>query len=285
MYSLNEEEVSLIRKEVDRQDIHLRHLAFDLVDHISCEIEEMIAQGRSFQEAYRTVLQTIGIDGLDQIQKDTLYLTDKKYRIMKNSMKISGVAGMALLSFGALFKIQHYPGADLLIVTGFLLLGAVFFPISMMVMRKESQQLERPMIYLTALIGGLAIIFAILLKVEHWPGASPIFITGYALLSLVFLPLILISLLKSSLQKSQRITYIMGAVSLFLCLVGTCAKFNHWPGAFITLILGSIGLTTVFFPLYSLTSYQSSQKLEPRFIFIVIGLLYFNLFNLLLAYN
>ncbi|MEI6576009.1 MAG: hypothetical protein WCO63_07525 [Bacteroidota bacterium] len=285
MYHLNEEELNFVRKEVERQDIHFRHLANDLIDHISCEIEEMISRGRKFQDAYKEVLGIIGTDGLQDLQKDTLYLTDKNYRIMKNSMKISGVAGMALLVFGILFKMQHYPGGDILLVIGFLLLGGLFFPASLMVMRKEYQQLDRPLIYITLMIGGLAIIFAVLLKVLHWPGANILFLLGYSMMDLLFLPLLLFSLLKNTSDSQLKTTYVIGAFSLFFCMAGGLFKMLHYPGAFILLIVGSLGLTAVFFPMYVYKMYKASDRLDPQFIFLCIGMLYFNMFNLLLAYN
>lgn len=283
MQPLNEEQLNLVRKEVDRQDIHLRHLAIDLVDHICCEIEELIYQGLKFQEAFNIVMNTIGTDGLQQVQKDTLFLTDKKYRFMKNSMKITGVAGMILLAFGALLKIQHFPGANILTILGFFLMIVIFFPVSMMVMRKESKQLERPLTYLTALIGGLSIMFAILFKVMHWPGASYMFTLGYGLLGLVFLPLFATNLIKGTTDKGLKQIYRIGALSLFFCLAGGWSKFNHSPGALLFLFIGSLGFTSVFFPLYVFKEFKEFRKIEPRFIFLCVGLVYFNLFNLLLA--
>ncbi|MHC1707353.1 MAG: hypothetical protein AB9842_07500 [Bacteroidales bacterium] len=283
MHYLSEDQVNLVRKEVDRQDIHFRHLAADLTDHICCEIEELICRGKMFQEALPEVLGIIGSDGLQQVQKDTLYLTDKKYRNMKNTIKVAGVAGMALMAFGALFKIQHYPGAAVLIVLGFFLMIAVFFPISMMVLRKESSQMQRPAIYFSALTGGIAVMMAVLLKVMHWPGANLMLIIGYGSTGLLFLPLFVSKLIRETTDKGLRNIYILGASSFFLCLAGGLAKFLHYPGAFAMLILGSLGLTAVFFPLYVLKEFKGLTKVEPRFIFICIGIIYFNMFNLLLA--
>ncbi len=53
----------------------------------------------------------MGSRRLKEIQEETLYAVDTKYRFMKNTMKISGVAGTIMFGFAALFKIQHWPGA------------------------------------------------------------------------------------------------------------------------------------------------------------------------------
>ena len=56
----------------------------------------------------------MGSRRLKEIQEETLYLVDTKYRNMKNLMKFSGVAGTILFGFAALFKIQHWPMAGIM---------------------------------------------------------------------------------------------------------------------------------------------------------------------------
>jgi len=285
MYQLSHEQVNLIRKEVERQDIHFRHLAHDLVDHLCCEIEEMLLRGMPFQQALHEVRQLIGTDGLQELQKDTLYLTDHKYRFMKNTVKFAGVAGMALLAFGIFFKLQHWMGGNILLVLGFLLVGGLYFPLSMVVMRKEYQQLDRPLIYFTAMIGGLAIIFAVLLKVVHWPGANILFLTGYSSLGLLFVPLLVYNLLKTTSDAALKQIYIVGAVFFFFCLAGGLFKLLHYPGAMVMLVIGSLGFTAVFFPMYVLKTFKVDIKVEPGFILLCIGIIFFNFFKLLMALN
>jgi hypothetical protein len=283
MYQLNEDQIALIEKVVIKQDIHLKHLATDLVDHLCCEIEEQIWQGKKFSEAFNHVMYMVGSDGLKQIQLDTLYLTDKKYRSMKNLVKIAGVASMAMITTGSLFKIQHWPGANILFLLGFLILGGIYFPSSILSFKKESTKPEPMLIYISALIGGLSVIFATMFKLLHWPGAMILFITGYGLLGLVFIPLILKELLKTVETRYMKITYWIGATSLFLCLAGSLCKVNHYPGAFVLLISGSVGLTTLFLPLYTIEVSAKSSRINPAYIFMSFGIVYFHLFNLLIA--
>ena len=74
--------------------------------------------GLNFADAYQTVKQKMGSRRLKEIQEETLYAVDTKYRFMKNTMKISGVAGTILFGFAALFKIQHWPLAGVLMTLG-----------------------------------------------------------------------------------------------------------------------------------------------------------------------
>ena len=285
MERLTTYQVDQIRQEVARQEIYVGHLFQELTDHLCCATEDWLRQGLSFEEAVNRVYQEVGLSGLQQIQKDTLYLTDNNYRLMKNSMKMTGTAGMVLLAFGALFKIQHLPGANIMMILGFIILGAIFFPVSLLVMRKETKQLSKPVVYLSAMIGSLSIIFGIQLKVLHWPGFYVLILVGYALLCLVFIPLFLSELLKTTKDNALKNSYIVGAVALFLCLAGSCFKFNHYPGSLPILAAGSLLLSGIFFPMYVFSAFKGMKKVEPRFIFLCIGLVYFNMFNLLLAYH
>ncbi len=283
MYPLNQQQVELIRQEVLRQDIHLGHLVDELVDHLCCDIEEMIWEGSDFQQAYQRVMEKVKDDGLQQIQKDTLFITDKSYRIMKNAMKITGVAGMALIAIGIVLRIEHLFPASIFLTAGFFLLVPIFFPVSVMVLRKESKDPGMPLIYLTALIGGLLLMIAVLLKVMHWPGANPAFIAGYGTLSLGLIPALLVHKLKRNPESKVRAVYILGVVAFFFCLVGMCFKVLHYPGARVILTFGTLLLTAVFYPVYSYRNLFKGEFTDPRFLFFTIGIFYFNLLNLLLA--
>src|SRR6266540_2195145 len=128
MFELTHKHLELITADVSRADISYSHLKYDLIDHICCDLENEMGHGLPFEKAYEMVKKRIGLRGLQQIQEDTLSLIDKKYRIMKNTMKIFGVVSTILMSFGALFKIEHWPGAGVMLVLGFFLLCFVFLP-------------------------------------------------------------------------------------------------------------------------------------------------------------
>jgi len=101
MYALTKEQVEHIMKDVEQAEIHVSHLQHDLVDHLCCAVEEEIWEGHSFEESYRKVRRKIGLGDLKQIQKDTLYLIDFKYRIMKTIVKIMGVLSLIMLAMAS----------------------------------------------------------------------------------------------------------------------------------------------------------------------------------------
>jgi len=118
MPELTFQDIDRIRRDVRGQDICFSHLADELLDHLCCDVEQEMACGLNFSEAYRRVKEKMGHRRLKEIQEETLYAVDTKYRNMKNTMKISGIAGTALLGFAALFKIMHWPLAGILCSPG-----------------------------------------------------------------------------------------------------------------------------------------------------------------------
>jgi hypothetical protein len=95
-------------------------------------------QGLDFSDAYRTVISHIPPARIREIQEESLFVIDTKYRFMETLLKISGVTGTILLIFGAMLKIQHLPGAGILMSAGAIILAFLFLPASLSVLWKET---------------------------------------------------------------------------------------------------------------------------------------------------
>ncbi len=281
MYALTKEQVEHIMKDVEQAEIHVSHLQHDLVDHLCCAVEEEIWDGQSFEESYRKVRRKIGLGDLKQIQKDTLYLIDFKYRIMKTIVKIMGVLSLIMLAMAALFKIMHWPGAGIIMVLGFAFLCFLFFPSLMFTFYRETKSPLRGLVHATGFLGGTIFILSILFKIMHWPGANVMIMAGMGILNLLFIPSLTISYYK----KGHKGLALLGGISGFIYINGILFKMMHWPGASIQLVLGTLLFTAVFIPIYVKRTHKQSAYVRPDFIFIVIGLIYFNTFAILLALN
>lgn len=281
MYALTKEQVEYIVKDVERADIHVSHLHHDLVDHVCCAVEEEIWEGHTFESSYRKVRGKIGLGDLKQIQKDTLYLIDFKYRIMKTIVKIIGVLSLIMLAVAALFKIMHWPGAGIIMVLGFAFLCFLFFPSLVYTLYRETKSPLRGLVHFSGFLGGSVFILSILFKIMHWPGANIMIMSGIGILNLLFIPSLTISYYK----KGHKGLAVLGGISGFIYINGILFKMMHWPGASIQLVLGTILFTAIFIPWYVKKSHRQSAHVKPDFIFIVIGLIYFNTFAILLAMN
>lgn len=264
-------DIGQITRDVRREEISFSHLADELIDHICCDVEEKMRDGMSFGDAYRIVRARMGHGRLREIQKETLYAVDTKYRNMKNTMKISGIAGTVLLGFAALFKIMHWPGAGIILTLGGLLLAFVFMPSALVVLWKETHNTKKLFLYISAFLAVMFFIAGVVFKVQHWPGAGIIMILSAFCGAVLFIPALLASKLADPELKSKKMVYILGAAALIVYILGMLCKIQHWPMASVLLMTGTIVIFLVVFPWYTWLTWKDAGSVSARFIFMVIG--------------
>jgi hypothetical protein len=277
--------IDRITEDVIKQEIGFSHLFHDLVDHICCDVEYHMQQGMSFDEAYKTVRAKIGGRGLKKIQEDTLYAVDTKYRNMKKLMKISGVAGTVMLGFAAIFKILHWPLAGILITLGAIVLSFLFLPSSLVVLWKETKSQKKLILFISAFVAGVAFIFGMLFKIQHWPGANIVILAGLATGAFLFVPSLIIHLFDDKEKKHKRFLYVIGALAIVVYTTGFWFRIMHWPLATVFLVLGSIVLFYIAFPLFTRIQWKNDSNINARFIFMVIAPLLFVLPGALVNLN
>jgi len=270
MPELTLDNINIIISDVRKQEISFSHLADELIDHLCCDVEDEMLNGLDFSEAYRHVKQKLGNRRLKEIQEETLYAVDTKYRRMKNTMKISGITGTILLGFAALFKIQHWPGAGIMLTLGALALAFVFLPSSLRVLWKETHNKNRLFLFISGFIAGIFFILGTVFKIQHWSGANLLLILAVAG-ALMFVPALLISKLRDQENKQKRLIYILGAVALLFYIAGIFAKIQHWPGASLLLLSGLIIMFAIVFPVYAFLTWKEERYITSKFLFMVIG--------------
>jgi hypothetical protein len=285
MPDLNLHHIDLITQDVRIQEIGFSHLLHDLVDHICCDVEYHMQQGMSFDEAYRMVKAKIGFRGLKNIQEETLYAVDTKYRNMKKLMKISGVAGTIMLGFAAIFKINHWPLAGILITLGAFVLSFLFLPSALVVLWKETKNKKKLILFISAFIAGVAFIVGMLFKIQHWPGANIAILAGLVTGAILFVPSLLIQLFGDHEKKHKRFLYVLGALSILIYAAGFWFRILHWPLAGTFLMLGAFILFFVAFPWFTRLQWKNETNVNARFIFMVIAPLLFVLPGALVNLN
>ncbi|MFN8254239.1 MAG: hypothetical protein U0W24_01035 [Bacteroidales bacterium] len=279
MYCLDDNQLATVTRDVEKEGINFSHLSTDLVDHICCEIENYMYQGISFSESYDLVKKKFGIKGLRQIQQDTLLLIDKNYRIMKNSMKTIGTISLAVMAFGVLFKIMHWPYSGILLVFGFIILALLFLPALLYVMYRDVNQKKHLVVYIAANLGGIVFLAGVLFKIMHWPYAQFLFFPGLAMITYLLIPLIIYAQILN--KKTNQTVLLTGLISLMVVLTGLLFKINHWPFSGHLLIIGSVFLVLVFLPLYYMLEISKSNTFRADFVFGIIAMAFFIIFTFL----
>jgi len=271
MPDLTIQNIELITRDVRMQEISFSHLADELIDHICCDVEHEMRGGLSFNEAYRKVNGKIGGRRLKEIQEETLYAVDTKYRKMKSTMKFSGVCGTILLGFAALFKIMHWPGAGIMIMLGGMILAFVFMPSAMVVLWKETRSKKRIFLYISAFVSAMLFILGIMFKVQHWPGAGVILLLSCICCAFCYIPVLLFSKLPQEESRSKKAVYITGAIGLIFYIAGLIFKIQHLPGAGILMMVSLGTLFLVVFPWYTVITWKEESNIKAGFLFLVIG--------------
>jgi hypothetical protein len=273
--SLSNSNIESLKKEISKSRLTYSHLMDELIDHVCCDVEYEMRNGLPFAKAYERVKEKIGIGGLERIQHETLYLIDKKYRIMKNTMKISGVIAPILLAFASLFKIQHWPAASVLLVLGFIFLSFVFLPSAIYVNYKEVSNRTKKWMHLIGFLGSFLLSIGFLFKLQHWAGATMAIALGIVLIGLVFTPMVLFNKFHDKEVSVPGNIFIIALSGLMLSIIGILFKLNHWAGATMLLLLGNVLLILIAFPIYVVKTYKEEAHVTNSFIFLVIALVWF----------
>lgn len=269
MNELTPQQIDIVSRYVKMHNIVFSHLCDDLIDHLCCDLEESVRKGVEFNEAFRQLKQKIGKGGLTKIQQDTLYAVDSKYRTMRNLAKVTGVAGTVLLGFSTIFKLQHYPLAGILLIVGAFILLTLFLPSSLMVLWKESKSKKSIFMFVTAFLASALFIAGILFKVQHWPGASAMLVSGLMIALLILLPASMVRALKNQEHILPSWVIISGTVTLILYGAGFLAKIMHWPGALALLTISIILLVSIVIPAYFYHRWKDDEHVSPEALFLI----------------
>ena len=125
---LSTEQIEFIYEDVESRGLTMDGLIDSLVDHICCVIEN--SSEEDFNTAYSAAIKAFGDNGLQRIETETkLLLTLKKEIFMKGTMFLLGYIALFLSTSGFLFKTMHWPGANIMLVMGIVVLNLGFLPL------------------------------------------------------------------------------------------------------------------------------------------------------------
>jgi hypothetical protein len=212
MAELSDREMEILNMEIEKQGLTYTQLQNELLDHLCCDIEAKMDEGLEFLKALDEVRQRLDNNRIQEIQEETLLLINQKYRMMKKFMYILGTIAPSLLIIGAFFKLQHWPGASVLIVMGSFLLGAVYLPVFAMVSIRDTRKKEKRVnktLYVAGVITGFIFITGILFKIMHWPGANVALTASVLLAVAFFIPVLVSHALKDKENQMQNFSILI----------------------------------------------------------------------------
>ena len=132
---------------------------------------------------------------------------------------------------------------------------------------------------ITGLVSVLLILIGSVMKLQHLLGANILFVLGFAIFSLVFIPLNIIMKLRDDKEKYNRIVMTLGFTLTLTGTIGLLFKLMHWPYANI-LFIGSVAIFgLVFIPIYFFINYRRPETkfnaiINSTFMIAAAGMLF-----------
>jgi len=201
--NLTEEQIIFIRKTLSDEGIQNESLTDDVLDHICCVVEVLLKRGKTFDEALNEAINDLAPNGLKDLEIQTRYLLNsKRIIIMKKLMFSAGFIGALLISIGSLFKIMHWPMANVMVISGMIAFLLLFVPLfaldryKVQASKAMSAKIKISIGFISTFLIGLSVVF----KLMHWMGASVLLVVGVGLFSFGFLPFLFFSLYKKSIS-------------------------------------------------------------------------------------
>jgi len=140
---------------------------------------------------------------------------------MKKFIYISGVVIINIFVFGALFKIQHWPGSGILITLSLELFCFGFLPLAF-IQSYIGNGRKHKSLYIAGFICAFITFIGAMFKIQHWSGAAYFLIVGIPLPFLYFLPVYIYNHNKSK-EKSMLnflgVMFMMVYVALFTSIL------------------------------------------------------------------
>lgn len=206
MYRISDKQIDFILDDIRRRGIEMEDLQLNLLDHICCIIEQNLSQDGDFEDFYKQTIPRFCKSELWEIEEETInLLIFKHYYAMKKIMIISGAIAAFATIFGAFFKVMHWPGANVLMLSGLAIMSFVFLPLMFTLKIKEKDSRKDKFILGTGSVIATLIGISALFKIMHWPYASILIYITLGMLLFLFLPLYFVSGIKNPETKLNTI--------------------------------------------------------------------------------
>jgi hypothetical protein len=138
---------------------------------------------------------------------------------MKQKIYYLGLVTVILTITGSIFKINHWPGAAVLLIAGLSSMALLFTPAALVSHYRNNDSERNLLLYIVTGITAFVVFTGMLFKILHWPYAGYILMLALPLPYIVFLPVFLYTTAK---KKNFSIYYLV----FVLCLLAFSSVFN-----------------------------------------------------------
>jgi len=203
MSPLTHRQIETIAEMLDEKGLSPA-LRDDLLDHYCCAVETEMAAGLNFTEALQTAGNKICPNGPEEVQFETQHiLSQSKINPMKKFLYLVSFLSVVGLTVGMFFKILHWPGANMLMLGGTVLLVSTLLPLIFhnMYRTAERTDVKLRVKVISGYLGFACLALGLMFKNLHWPGANVILGSGILVLNLVYFPLAFLKMYRRSVNQ------------------------------------------------------------------------------------
>jgi hypothetical protein len=111
---------------------------------------------------------------------------------MKQKIYILGIVTVLVVFIGAIFKVNHWPAAGIMLTLGLLTMVFVFLPAALVNHYKSEESNRNMLLYVVTYLTCFVIFVSMLFKIMHWPFAGIMLTIALPFPYVVFLPVFLI---------------------------------------------------------------------------------------------
>jgi hypothetical protein len=179
---LTDEQRNRLREFLIHQGLTFKPLLEEMVDHMSCDLEERMLVGCSFDEAWRLSMNEIPGNHFQIIQKETMKAINKRFTLAQ----VLSYVALGFLFTSTIFKVQHWPLAGELLLLSFGSMAASLLTgsLSGIYVNKEKKGAIR---VLAVVIGVVLLLIGHSFKILHMPGADKLVLLAVSMLILSLL--------------------------------------------------------------------------------------------------
>ena len=116
---------------------------------------------------------------------------------MKQKIYILGLLTVLVVFTGLVFKVNHFAGAGILLITGFVIFVLVFLPIALRDHYKAEGTRQSLMLHIVIWLTCFVVFTGMLFKILHWPFAGTMLTISLIFPYVVFLPAFLVTTSKN----------------------------------------------------------------------------------------
>ena len=280
---LSQEQIRELGEYLKNKGLTSQKIRSEMLDHLCCDIEQLMEQGLSYDQATEQLFSEIPKNQFKRIQIETMETINKRIK----TTKILTYATFVILVVATLFKVMHLPGAGILLFSSFIGLSATLL-LGVFTNPWIKQKEKGRGIAVGLALAVLAYIASLCFQILHLPGmtslrilsvvSSIILISGYGLYCILHPEKaanhLVVEYIKKEGLSMERTMIILFAFGSTLAL---------WQNAFIFVVFFML-LFSFGGIFYFLKSFQfhlnTEHKVSQKILVLATSTLVFSLFML-----